>query len=114
MSGATAATKGSPLMDALKLDGFDAGGAGKAESLGKLLEGALSVLSSLTQLVQGIASGVQGATGAQGASGGSPFSDSFQASPEKSPVSLDASPVSKELDPMQGMMAQMSQVPSLE
>ncbi|WP_120542026.1 hypothetical protein [Corallococcus terminator] len=113
-SGTKASAKGSPLMDALKMDGFDAGGAGKAESLGKLLESALSVLSGITQLLQTVAQGVQGATGAQGASGGSPFSDSFQGAAEKSPVSLDATSASQETNPLQGMMASMSQAPSLE
>ncbi|NVJ15424.1 lytic transglycosylase domain-containing protein [Myxococcus sp. AM010] len=72
----------------MQQDGFDMGG-GKAQSLGKLLEGAMAIISTLTQLQQamqgGAAGGAQGAAcgqggaGAKGASGASPsqcFSDS--------------------------------------
>ncbi|NBD07944.1 MULTISPECIES: hypothetical protein [Corallococcus] len=127
-SGQKVGGKGSPLMAALQQDGFDAGGAGKAEGLGKLLEGALSVLSSITQLLQSVTEGVQGLTGAQGASGGSPFSDSFsQGSTGPSPLSLDSSSLEQGADAVPELSGDaeagqaslqdptfgMSQVPSL-
>ncbi|WP_240358907.1 lytic transglycosylase domain-containing protein [Myxococcus vastator] len=84
LSGASAQT---PALGRLGMqqDGFDLGG-GKAQSLGKLLEGAMAIISTLTQLQQamqgGAAGGAQGAAcgqGGAGASGASPsqcFSDS--------------------------------------
>ncbi|WP_438503389.1 hypothetical protein, partial [Corallococcus aberystwythensis] len=94
--------KDSNLMSALKTDGFDAGGiAGKAQEIGKLLEGVASVLGSLTQLVQGLTQGVQGvAEGVQGAVGAVGGAAS-------SALSLAQSPLQ---DPTAGM----SQAPTLE
>ncbi|WP_426756209.1 transglycosylase SLT domain-containing protein [Myxococcus sp. Y35] len=67
----------------MQQDGFDLGG-GKAQSLGKLLEGTLALINTLAQLQQAIqggaaggAAGAQGISGAQGAGGPSKcFADS--------------------------------------
>ncbi|MBN8232672.1 hypothetical protein JYK02_34660 [Corallococcus macrosporus] len=78
-------TASSPLMQSLQTDGFSPAGGSKTESLGKLLEGVVSVISSLTELVQaatqgvqavsqgvqGVAQGVTGVVGAVGTAGSS-------------------------------------------
>lgn len=75
LSGPSGASAQKPSLGRIGMqqDGFDLGG-GKAESLGKLLEGALAIINTLAQLQQamqagGAAGGAQGASYGQGISG---------------------------------------------
>lgn len=112
-SGQKVGAKGSPMMDALNQDGFDVGGAGKTEELGKLMERALSLLGNIIQMLQQTVA--KGAQGAQGGAGDSSSSDCFSpASAAKSPLSLDSGSLPQDPAAMQDPTAEMEQVPTLE